>query len=98
MTLPAINSRLSAAIVAMVIAVTPVWSCYAQTFEPGVKLAFDLAFINPSDNNLQAGVGPGGVNVDFDPGAGAGLRLEYRFAEALGAEIGCSARVVLMPP
>jgi len=88
MTLRATNSRLSAAIAALVIAIAPFWSCNAQTFEPGVKLAFDLAFIDPSGDNVAAGVGPGGVNVNLDPGAGAGLRLEYRFAETLGVEFG----------
>jgi len=88
MTLRATNSRFSTALAALVIAVTPFWPCNAQTFEPSVKLAFDLAFINPSGNTFQTSVGSGGVSVNFDPGAGAGLRLEYLFAEALGVEFG----------
>ena len=79
MTLRATNSRFSAALAALLIAVTPFWSCNAQTFEPSVKLAFDLAFVDPSGNNLQTGVGPGGVegrgvfaeDIEFDVGEGS---------------------------
>ena len=60
----------------------------AQSFEPSVKLSFDLAMVNPSGDNVTTDVGTGGVSVDFDPKAGAGLRLEYRFSESLGLEFG----------
>lgn len=88
MTLRATNPRLIAASAFLMFATTAFLPCKAQTFEPSLKLEFDLAFIDPSGDNAAVGVGPGGVNVDLDPGAGAGLRLEYRFAEALGVELG----------
>jgi len=60
----------------------------AQQFEPELKLAFDLALVNPSGEVVGTEVGVGGVSVDIDTKAGAGLRLEYRFAPALGIEFG----------
>lgn len=61
---------------------------HGQPFEPGWRLAVDLAFVNPSAETVAVDVGLAGVDVDFDNKAGAGLRAEYRFTESLAAEIG----------
>ena len=71
-----------------VLLIAPTCLLHAQQFEPELRLAFDLALVNPSDEVVATEVGVGGVSVDIDSKAGAGLRLEYRFSPALGVEFG----------
>lgn len=75
-------------VLTFLILITPISLTHAQAFEPGLRLAFDLALVNPSGEVVSTEVGVGGVSVDIDSKAGAGFRLEYRFTPTLGVEFG----------
>ena len=59
-----------------------------QGFDPAWRLQADIAFVDPSGDSVAVETGIGGVNVDFDPQVGAGLRGEYQFTGLLGIEAG----------
>lgn len=61
---------------------------FAQQSAPYWQLNFDLAFIDPSGDAVAVGVGPSGVDVDFDSKVGAGFRAGYRFTESWEFELG----------
>ena len=70
----------------LLIAVSP--ASFAQQFEPSWRLGFDLAFVDPTGDNVTVGVNGDRVDIAFDSQAGVGIRLEYQFARSLAAEIG----------
>lgn len=82
------SARVFRTALAFMLLITPIYVTHAQAFEPVLKLAFDLALVNPSGEVVGTEVGVGGVNVDIDSKAGAGFRLEYLFTPALGVEFG----------
>jgi outer membrane protein W len=82
------NTRVLQIAVALVLLTTAICPVRAQQFEPELRLAFDLALVNPSGDVVSTEVGVGGVSVDIDSKAGAGFRFEYRFTRALGVEFG----------
>lgn len=80
--------RVLQAAFAIILLATTVNPSNAQQFESGLRLALDLALVNPSGDVVRTQVGVGGVSVDIDSKAGAGIRFEYRFSQALGVEFG----------
>jgi outer membrane protein W len=63
-------------------------AAHGQAFEPSWNLKLELAMVEPTGDATTVAVGTAGVDVDFDPKAGAGVRIEYRMSERIGIELG----------
>ena len=91
MTIEKIECRAICSAIAVLILIATSTSSLAQQFEPTWQLEFDVAFVDPSSDNVLVNVDGARVNVDFDSQAGVGVRAEYQFAESLAVEFGILA-------